>query len=416
MTLPPNSFGSPNYRQVLHCYLRLHQLTVEGRDESPDADTIRDSLDLLWRALSEAERGSVQGLSADLFDISEPSAGGPREMPLQAQKYLVEAYEAKKCSEWDRALLLLRKISRDLDPALLSYLRGSVWLEAGYPEIGAVFFEHAAKLEPDNVGYKVLLLHSLEQSDSLRAREMANQVIGEPEKHSPLLVVKAADVAFNATRELTEPDAAAVIRSLIPILRKALVDIPPDENRSVHLMGLVLLALSHEHLGETGQAINYYSQGLKLEPSHDALLTKRGILSYGRSPQAPSDLEQAVKLGSPLVWPYLVLAHHYLTNNRYEDCRRLCEHALQMKASQTVHSQLFEWLAISEAELGFPPERVRATFEQALRLDPTNDTAKRNLETFEQAVPRPVAWDKRSEKTVSMFTFGHAERRLLIAV
>jgi tetratricopeptide (TPR) repeat protein len=245
---------------------------------------------------------------------------------------------------------------------------------------------------------------------------MANQILRDPEMHSPLVVVEAAAVAFGTTREMAEPDASNLFRSLIPILTKTLPGIPEGEKRSVHLMGLILLALCHEHLGETNAALDYYSRGLRVDPSHDALLTGRGILTYGKSSQSPLDLEQAIKLGSSLVWPYFFLAHHYILNNRYEDCRRVCERGMQLEASPAVLSQLSEWLAIAEAELDFPAARVRSAFEEALRLDPTNDTARRNLEKFEQALPRrmaSMAWEKRSENSVR--AFGQAERRLLLA-
>jgi tetratricopeptide (TPR) repeat protein len=381
-----------------------------------DAEAVRDSLDLPWRALTADEKKRVQGLSTDLFSISEPIADGPKEMNSQAQKNLEEAFEAKQRGEWERALGLLRQWSKYIAPALLSYLRGGIWLESGYPEVAAVFYEYAAKLEPDNASYAVLFLHSLEQSDPARAKDMASQVLSDPERHSPSLIVRAACVSFNATRETSKPDATAVCRPLIQVLTKALEGIPEDEKRSVYMMGVALLAMCHEHLGETGAALDYYSRGLRIDPTHDALLTGRGILTYGRSPQSPSDLEQAVKLRSPLVWPYFFLAHHYLVNNRDEECRRMCERGLAMEASRAVHSQLSEWLAIAEAELGFPPARVRAAFEEALRLDPSNEMARRNLERFEQALPRrttTMGWEKRSENTVRVF--GQAERRVSLA-
>ncbi len=415
MIRPPQSLGSPNYRQVLRGYLRLHELTVEGRDESQDADAVRDSLDLPWHALTTGERERVQGLSADLFSISEPIAGSPKEMNPQAQKNLAEAFEARRRGEWERALGLLRQCGNDIAPALLSYQRGLIWLDAGYPEVGAVFFEHAARLEPDNTNYEVLFLYSLKQFDPRRARDKVDRILQDPGNHPASLVVEAVNVAFDATREMTEPDAAVVYRSLIPVLANVLPDIPEDEKRSVYLMCLGLLAYSHEHLGEAGAAIDYYSRGLGIDPSHDAFLTGRGILTYGKSSQSPSDFEQAVKLGSPLVWPYFFLAHHYVVNNRYKECRHMCERGLAMEASSAVHSQLSEWLAISEAELGFPRAMVRATFEQSLRLDSSNEMARRNHETFEQAFTRsaPIKWDKRLESTVRVF--GQAERRALLA-
>jgi len=165
MTHLQNTLGSPNFRQVIRGYLQLHQLTVEGRDESAEADIVRDSLDLPWHALTESDKQLVQGLSVDLFDISEPTTSNTQVMNAQSQKNLVEAIEAKQRQEWERALTLLRQNSQEITPAILSSYRGGIWLEAGYPEVGAVFYEHASKLEPDDAHYEVLFLSALEQSD-----------------------------------------------------------------------------------------------------------------------------------------------------------------------------------------------------------------------------------------------------------
>ena len=145
MTRPPSPPVSQNYRHVLQGYLRLHQLTVEGRDESPEADAVRDSLDRPWRLLTDAEREQVQGLSVDLFEIDNPIEGAHLEMSPDAQHHLAEAVEARQRGEWDRALAQLRTLKKHLTPAILSKLRAEIWSEAGHPDVGAVFLEHAGK-------------------------------------------------------------------------------------------------------------------------------------------------------------------------------------------------------------------------------------------------------------------------------
>ena len=47
-----------------------------------------------------------------------------------------------------------------------------------------------------------------------------------------------------------------------------------------------------------------------------------------------------------------------------------------MRASENAKSQLEEWRAIAQAELGVPPEAVRTAFEAAIRLDPSNELAR----------------------------------------
>jgi hypothetical protein len=55
-----------NYRAYLDGIRALHQLAIEGRDESPDADAIRDATDAPWVALSEPERERLRRFSENL--------------------------------------------------------------------------------------------------------------------------------------------------------------------------------------------------------------------------------------------------------------------------------------------------------------------------------------------------------------
>ncbi len=89
-----------------------------------------------------------------------------------------------------------------------------------------------------------------------------------------------------------------------------------------------------------------------------------------------------------------------------------------MRASDTAKSQLEDWRAIAQAELGFSPEAVRAAFEAAVRLDPLNELAKRNQDAFEASLRIPYArlhpkWEQQPEAAVRQF--GLAERRYSFA-
>ena len=136
MTRQPLTF-SPSYLAYAARIRELHRLALEGREESPEADAVRDATDGPWMALSETERERVGGLSEDLYSISEP-ASEIHETNPQAQAKLVEAIEAHQRGEWERALELVRRWGKYLPPALVSYLRGSIWLEAGDAEAAAL--------------------------------------------------------------------------------------------------------------------------------------------------------------------------------------------------------------------------------------------------------------------------------------
>ena len=57
----------------------------------------------------------------------------------------------------------------------------------------------------------------------------------------------------------------------------------------------------------------------------------------------------------------------------------------ELPGSNQIQANLREWLAISEAVLGFSPGLVRSAFEAAIRLAPDVERIRRNLELFENA-------------------------------
>ena len=410
---------NPSYLAVIRGVHELHRLSVAAKDDSPEADAIRDATDRPWESLSEVERRRVRNLSEDLYSLVEPPPVGQPTNP-QVQAKLNEALEARQRGEWDRALDLLRRWRANIDPALLSHVRGSIWLEAGDPATAALFFEHAASLEPDNGNYQAMFLDALNITDPTAARKRADEILREYQKFSPDAVGRAADITFMSARTSSEAEAIDVFERLEPILGSTLDRIKqgePDElGRLSHVTILALLGFGNEFRGKTQAALAFYSQGLHIEPYNDALLVARGRLLYGTSARAVTDLEMAIRCGSPLVWPYVFLAHHYLLGGNLEECRKLCERALSMSSgSAAVMSEVSEWMAIAQAELGFPVDMVQASFENAIRFDPSNERAKRNLAVFE-AASKPVAVHKFEVRTAgSLRSSGLAEQRFLTA-
>lgn len=143
--------GSPAYAETIRGLLRLHTLTENSQDESPEADAIRDRLERPWRDLSDVEKERITGLSEDLYSISDPF---PERLPIspEAEQGRLDAIAASQAGDPNSALVLLRRWAKHLDPASLSYERGCVWAEAGDIETAAPFFEHAARLDPSHGG------------------------------------------------------------------------------------------------------------------------------------------------------------------------------------------------------------------------------------------------------------------------
>jgi hypothetical protein len=99
---------SPAYVAMVRGIRELHHLLGAGKEDSPEAEAVRDATDGPWEALSEVERTRVRNLSEDLYSLFEPPLA-PRPMGPREQAKLGEAFEANRRGEWDRALDLLRQ-------------------------------------------------------------------------------------------------------------------------------------------------------------------------------------------------------------------------------------------------------------------------------------------------------------------
>ncbi len=414
-TIPKTLTLTPSYLAMVRGTRELHQLLAADRDDSPEADAIRDATDGPWQALSDVERNRVSNLSEDLYSLVEPPPHAQPTTP-QAQAKLLEAFEAKQRGEWDRALDLLRRWRAYIDPCLVSYLRGSIWLEAGDPETAALFYGHAYKLEPTNGNYRAMALHSLNMADPAAALKEAEKILKSHEHCSPVELARAADISFMSARLKSETEANQLFEQLELILKNTLARMqqgdPNDIDRSTHVTLLSLLGFGYEFLGKAQAASDYYSAALQIEPDNDALHVARGMLAYGFSARATTDFETAIQLSTPLVWPYVMLAHHHLISGRFEEGRQFCERALSIGGSAAVMSEVWEWMAIAQAQLGFPADTVRASFDKAIQLDLSNERAKRNQAAFGEA-GKPIQWETRTVSAVR--TSGLAERRFAVA-
>ena len=419
--LPRKQFDNPTFAFVAKGLVDLHRLIKAGQEDSPEAEAIRNALDGPLAALNPAEKQRAQWLSEDLYSISEPAdESALKPMNPQAQQQLNEAYEARQRGDLDYALALLRRWKDYISPALLSYLRGTLWREFLCPEVATVFFEHASQREPTNSNFLRCYLYGLTETRPDAAATLATKLLDRSADHDPSNVSIAASILYKATAGMSLVAAEQVCRDLIRPLKEAVLKLQRAESEMSVALGpaLVLLGACQEALGDTKSAFECYSQAIQVSPGDDSPLIARGILRYGKSPSAIEDLASAAHLSSTAVWPYLFLAHHYLSTQQYDRCRITCERGLLTSGSDVAKSQLEEWRAIAQSELGFSPDLVRTAFEAAIRLDPSNEQAKRNLARFEEALasdPRPqrLTWEQRSDAAIR--NFGLAERRFSLA-
>lgn len=396
----------------------------EGRNDSAEADHLRDELEPLWYQLSQTEKDRLNGLSEDLYSLVEDS---PPLKPMnpQAQRGLVRALESKQAGQLEAAFVLFRRWATYIDPALLAYERGATWLKGGDPFTAAMFFARAERLNDEDSFYGFMHLYALEDAEPGAAASRADAILNEESPRWPALVALAAKIKLGAIRGLSTLEARPVLGRIAAIMERTLDRLASgtdpetvNSNKIFFPMAAAVLGYSYDRLGDVQGAIRSFNRGLEVDPTNDALRVDRAMRRYGIDPQAAAqDLEAVVAHQFPVVYPYFYLAHRYLVTGRFEDCRSLCERALRMDAPDAVHADLHEWHAISMHELRFPPDRVRADFEEAMRLSPDNERIRRNFIVFQnEANPRPsgpAAWTKPREDVIQAYGQEHYRPPLL---
>jgi hypothetical protein len=258
--------------------------------------------------------------------------------------------------------------------------------------------------------FAVMYLSALNKSHPSAALSKSREIVAQADLNPPIVVGRAALIVASSAFRMSEAEALPVLRKLIPALESALHRLQASGMMEdslflpTHTSITRTLGFCYLRAGDHQAAIDFQSLGLSLDPTNDSLLIARGTLRYGVDPRATDDFEQAIRYGSTKVWPYFFMAHFHLVHNRFNECKGMCEGALQLPASDDVQANLTEWLAISEAELGFPPERVRSAFEAAIRLAPDFERIKSNLKEFERAAGEqrdgPLPWVEPTQSTI----------------
>jgi hypothetical protein len=132
-----------SYKEYVRLLQRLHQLFVEGREDSPEADALRDKMDKPWDKLSLEQRDSVGGLCADLNWLLDGPVPTKKSREELFQKIAPALTRAEESSNQHEVLEYLRELAPYLPPAELAVRFGRAWSQLGLEEIAHLFFEHA---------------------------------------------------------------------------------------------------------------------------------------------------------------------------------------------------------------------------------------------------------------------------------
>ncbi len=157
--LEPTASPAAVYAQALR---QLHELTIQGKDESPEADAIRDAMDGPWYALTAAEQDRLRGLSADLYALAEQRVDR-KEMTAGEKRRWGQTLRAVFLrGDADQMLMLLRHPPMDEPPlAAVRSLQARAWERLGDLDTALLFMRVAERLDPGHAVLVLTLLKSL---------------------------------------------------------------------------------------------------------------------------------------------------------------------------------------------------------------------------------------------------------------
>jgi len=142
-----------SYQKVLDGLLRMHELSAAGEQETEEIKQLREAIDEPYSALSAEEREIIEGLSTDLFDVENITSEPVLDHIPPVDPVIAAAIQAQYSGKYDEALNLLRE-SKAKPASRIAFFRGRIWSEKREPKVALLFFNHAAKLDPENDEYK----------------------------------------------------------------------------------------------------------------------------------------------------------------------------------------------------------------------------------------------------------------------
>lgn len=380
----------------------LHGLIASGRGESEEADALRDAMASDHRLLSAEEENRLNGLSEDLYSLTESDdAAPPSSAPDPAAA--VEFQRARQRHDWPSALLFLRRLGRGFPASDLAFQQFQAYAQLGHMETAFRFLERSADLDPTDFRKQHLFLEfSGKAGRGAEALARADQLLRDRATPTPL-VIASAHLRFDTLRNSPDATALPVVRELAGTLERAMSapEALADTPISVRIIGHTTLGFCLEKLGDLKGAMEAFDQALQLDPESDALRVARGlVLARHDMDRAAAEFTAAADVGSRLVHPYLFLAPYELGKGRWERARLFADKLLAYTQDPAVEAEALQWQAIAHFELGAPWRNVEALFRQAQVLDPLNPRIRDNMARCRQAStasevrPSDISWSR----------------------
>jgi hypothetical protein len=166
-TFPEHVPAVQRYAKLL---LELDQLMVQGKGNSPEADELREQMEMPWFEMSDSERERVGGLSEDLYALV--SDGKAIAMsPAERAEYGSEAKAAlHEASDPNMALAFLRRpCPNDIPKDAIPFLQARQWERLGDLNVALRFMRAAEQRNPKQAASVLILLEKLGRREEAKA-------------------------------------------------------------------------------------------------------------------------------------------------------------------------------------------------------------------------------------------------------
>ncbi len=378
---------SPYFRLYEAQLRQLHDLVAAGLGDSPEAEALREEMEAPERMLGAAELEHLNGLSADLYSLTDDEIYEPEPVCRTADELRAAIQVAWANRDWPRLLKLLREGQSGLSPDQVAFLRAQAYDALGHPETALLFQQKAAQLNPDYHVYHYLVIDYLLRLGRLgEAIQMARPLLIDGT--APFFLrIQASAILQRASIQMNPAEARLIQSEVL----KALPTLVASEDfgvqpANVQVLGLITLAFCQAEMGQVSAAIATLGRAVSVSPDTPTGWALRGQLRLQNEPRgAMSDFEHAIQRGTQLPIAYLVLAHEELINERFEQCLELCQRGSSLSDGAQESALFHYYAALARWGSGADPNRVRQSFESALRLDPLNSGIREHYELFASA-------------------------------
>jgi hypothetical protein len=128
-----------SYREYERLLIFLNRTMAEGKSETDEAEAIRDQMEGPWRKLTLAERKRLDGLSADLYQLTGEEVFVAVADPVLLDLVRHEFDTAVSDQEWQRALEMIRRRPRTAPNGVVAALRAFCYSRLGHEDAAKEF-------------------------------------------------------------------------------------------------------------------------------------------------------------------------------------------------------------------------------------------------------------------------------------